>query len=358
MLVRPISTSSRVNDKRRTYDAATILDDEKKGVFRVLQIGRAKDEERKWRKRGRQQAPPPPRSASMTPDQSWGSVWPAPRTFHPATVPLPVRQGVVQTKAQVVPAKYANAELMKIPNFLHLTPPVISTHCSAISKFCTAWPKGLETEEDIDKHFPVTITTCDHLNSNSSIRDRRARIVQLRLKVDSLPLDTHARDKMVRLVGDRFEKSFQWASTTNKLKSSMRVKEELLTSLVQRGDNSISCLERQRFVPIFAAVEKDLQQSPGLVSLQVPSDHYFPVDEGSESTEDGRDDYSSVENKEVSIIVTAAAAASISLSGSDNDEQEEDQTQDVIIVDDNNSEDPVTGVYRVMRGKTGHILCF
>ena len=61
-----------------------------------------------------------------------------------------------------------------------------------------------------------------------------------------------------------------------------------------------------------------------------------------ESTEDGRDDYSSVENKEVSIIVTAAAAASISLSGSDNDEQEEDQTQDVIIVDDdNNSEVPV-----------------
>ena len=82
---------------------------------------------------------------------------------------------MIQTKAQVVPSKYANAELMKIPNFLHLTPPVISTHCSAISKFCTAWPKGLETEEAIDKHFPVTVTTSDHLNSNSSIRDRRVR---------------------------------------------------------------------------------------------------------------------------------------------------------------------------------------
>ena len=57
MLVRPISTSSRMNDRRRTYDATTILDDEKKGVFRVLQIGRPKDEERKWRKRGRQQVP-------------------------------------------------------------------------------------------------------------------------------------------------------------------------------------------------------------------------------------------------------------------------------------------------------------
>ena len=78
-----------------------------------------------------------------------------------------------------------------------------STHCSAISKFCTAWPKGPETEEDIEEHFPLTVTTSDHLNSNASIRDRRARIVQLRLNIDSLPLDTHARDKLIRLVGDR-----------------------------------------------------------------------------------------------------------------------------------------------------------
>ena len=132
----------------------------------------------------------------VDPDQSWGSDCSTPGTFHPATVPL-------QTTDQVVPSKYANAELMKIPNFLHLTPPVISTHYSAISKFCTAWPKGLETEEAIDKHFPVTVTTSDHLNSNSSIRDRRVRIVQLRLNLDSLPLDTHARDKMIRLVWDR-----------------------------------------------------------------------------------------------------------------------------------------------------------
>jgi len=208
MFIRPISTSCRVfarEDKRRTYDAATILEDEKKGVFRVLQLGKSKDGDRRLqRRRPGQTTPPPPRSASMTPDQSWGSVWPAAKTFHPATVPLPVRQGVVQTKSQVVPSKFANAELMKIPNFLHLTPPVISTHCSAIAKFCTAWPEGLETEEEVEAHFPITITTSDHLNSNSSIRDRRARIVQLRLKVDSLPLDSHARDKMIRLVGDRY----------------------------------------------------------------------------------------------------------------------------------------------------------
>ena len=41
-------------------------------------------------------------------------------------------------------------------------------------------------------------------------------------------------------------------------------------------------------------------------------DHYVPVDDGSDSAEDGHDE-NSVENKEVSTIVTAAAAASISL---------------------------------------------
>jgi len=213
MLVRPFSTSMSIHarfqskddksERKRNYDAASILEDEKKGVFRVLELKPTKEQRSVMQKR-RQVVTPPPRSASMTPDQSWGDVWPAARTFHPATVPLPIRQGVVQTKRQVVPAKYANAELMKIPNFLHLTPPVISTHCSAISKFCTEWPKGLDTEEDIANNFPITITTSDYLNSNSSIRDRRARIVTYRINVDSLALDSHARDKIIRLVGDRF----------------------------------------------------------------------------------------------------------------------------------------------------------
>ena len=139
----------------------------------------------------------------MKPDQRWGDVWPAARTFHPAVVPLPVRQGVVQTKAQVVPSKYGNTELMKIPNFLHLTPPVIKEHCAAIAKFCTAWPAGLETEEETERHFPLTFTASDYLNSSSSIRDRRSRIVQLRVNINSLPLDDHARDKFIRLVGPR-----------------------------------------------------------------------------------------------------------------------------------------------------------
>jgi small subunit ribosomal protein S35 len=102
----------------------------------------------------------------MVPTQNWESVWPTIRTFHPAVVPLPVRQGFISNKRkQVHPAKYGNVELMKvrtevcakvhcneeqgivpsfqIPNFLHLTPPVVKKHADLIKRFCTPWPKGI-----------------------------------------------------------------------------------------------------------------------------------------------------------------------------------------------------------------------
>jgi len=168
-------------------------------------LPKKKEAQRFVKRRGAVEAPPPDRGSRMKPDQTWGDVWPAPRTFHPAVVPLPVRQGVKQTKAHVIPSKWANTELMKIPNFLHLTPPVVSRHCAALAKFCTPWPKGLETDEDIDRHFPLTVVTGDYLHSSSSIRDRRARIVTTKFHVDSLPLDAHAKDKFLRLVGHRYD---------------------------------------------------------------------------------------------------------------------------------------------------------
>ena len=204
---RLITTSPVMADQEgrtRNFTAQSIMEDEKKGVFRVLTLGKSKESLKKsGRRRGELERSPPHRSQTMRPDQRWGDVWPAARTFHPSVVPLPVRQGVVQTKAQVIPSKYANTELMKVPNFLHLTPPVIKDHCTAISKFCTEWPAGLETDEEIEKHFPMSITVSDYLNSSSSIRDRRSRIVQLRINVNSLPMDDHARDKLIRLVGNR-----------------------------------------------------------------------------------------------------------------------------------------------------------
>ena len=65
---------------RRNFDAQTILDDEKKGVFRVLQIGKPRDGGRKqFKRRGGAMIPPPQRADSMKPDQAWGDVWPAAR---------------------------------------------------------------------------------------------------------------------------------------------------------------------------------------------------------------------------------------------------------------------------------------
>ena len=104
-----------------------------------------------------------------------------------------------------MPSKHANAELMKVPNFLHLSPPVVGQHCAALAKFCTAWPQGLDTEEEVEEHFPISLTYSDYLNSSSSVRDRRSRIVQIRINIKSLPLDEHARDKLIRLVGRRYD---------------------------------------------------------------------------------------------------------------------------------------------------------
>lgn len=73
----------------------------------------------------------PPRSNKMPVDQDWPSVWPVARVFHPASVPLPLHQGWVEP-GTTPPGKFANAELMKIPNFLHLTPPAIQRQCEAL----------------------------------------------------------------------------------------------------------------------------------------------------------------------------------------------------------------------------------
>lgn len=140
----------------------------------------------------------------MSVDQNWGNVWPGPRSFHPATVPLPLHQGYVE-KNRAPPGKYGNAELMKIPNFLHLTPPVIKKQCEALKKFCTTWPENLDTDERIQELFPLEVTSSDYCHSSPTIRDPMSRIVTMQIKLSNLKLDSHAKDKFLRLVGDRYD---------------------------------------------------------------------------------------------------------------------------------------------------------
>ncbi|XP_030372769.1 28S ribosomal protein S35, mitochondrial [Scaptodrosophila lebanonensis] len=170
--------------------------------FRVLNL-RAVKKQVAARREIKRDPVPPPRSNRMAVDQDWTAAWPGPRSFHPASVPLPLRQGYTERGA-AAPSKFANAELMKIPNFLHLTPPAIRQQCEAIKQFCTPWPKGLETEEKCKHHFPVEVVTTDFCHSLPTIRNPEARRVTVSLKLSELKFDAHAKDKFLRLVGERY----------------------------------------------------------------------------------------------------------------------------------------------------------
>uniref|UniRef100_A0A1B0GJ66 Small ribosomal subunit protein mS35 mitochondrial conserved domain-containing protein n=1 Tax=Lutzomyia longipalpis TaxID=7200 RepID=A0A1B0GJ66_LUTLO len=171
--------------------------------FRVINLRNVK-EQRVQRQEVKRFPVPPPRTEQMPVGQDWGAVWPGPRTFHPAAVPLPLRQGWVP-KGKAPPSKFVNTELMKIPNFLHLTPPVIKRQAEALRKFCTPWPEQLQTEKDIEEHFPVKVITSDYCHALPTIRNPLARIVSIQLNLSRLPLDRHAKDKFLRLVGDRYD---------------------------------------------------------------------------------------------------------------------------------------------------------
>lgn len=74
-----------------------------------------------------------PRTEDMDVNQDWPSVWPGPRSFNANSVPLPIRMGSRPDVLKRPPfKKVGNLELVKIPNFLHLTPKAIENHCAAI----------------------------------------------------------------------------------------------------------------------------------------------------------------------------------------------------------------------------------
>ncbi|KRZ10094.1 28S ribosomal protein S35, mitochondrial [Trichinella zimbabwensis] len=149
----------------------------------------------------------PPREQRQPIDQDWPSVWPVAQSFKASSVPLPLRMGFQKSRSKKPPPdKHANLELMKIPNFLHLTPPAIARHCEAIRKWCTPWPEQLNSDDRCRHYFPVQFEYHDYIHAGPTIRDSRSRVVSLRVHVRDLPLDYHAKDKLLRLVGDRYDK--------------------------------------------------------------------------------------------------------------------------------------------------------
>ncbi|XP_017556682.1 28S ribosomal protein S35, mitochondrial [Pygocentrus nattereri] len=146
-----------------------------------------------------------PRTERMTVDQDWTAVYPTAASFKPNSVPLPVRMGY-PVKRGVPPAKKGNLELIKIPNFLHLTPEAIKKHCEALKPFCTEWPAALDSDAKCEEHFPIQVESKAYVSAGPSLRNPNARIITLTVKLSSLNLDEHARKKLIRLSGERYNK--------------------------------------------------------------------------------------------------------------------------------------------------------
>eukprot|EP00066_Takifugu_rubripes_P004286 XP_003967536.1 PREDICTED: 28S ribosomal protein S35, mitochondrial [Takifugu rubripes] len=146
-----------------------------------------------------------PRTEKMPINQDWSAVYPSAAPFKANSVPLPVRMGY-PVKGGVTPGKKGNLELIKIPNFLHLTPAAIKKHCEALKPFCTEWPSALDTDAKCDELFPIKVTSTDYVSAGQSLRNPSARVVNIKVKLSSLNLDDHARKKMIKLVGERYDK--------------------------------------------------------------------------------------------------------------------------------------------------------
>ena len=70
--------------------------------------------------------------------------------------------------------------------------------------FCSTFAE-LENEELLEAHYPLQEITSDYLNSSSSLRDFRARVITFQFKLSSLFLDPASREKFQRLVGERYD---------------------------------------------------------------------------------------------------------------------------------------------------------
>jgi hypothetical protein len=116
----------------------------------------------------------PVKPQAVNPEADWSTVFHAAQPFSPYHVPLPVRMGRAETDS-VPPQALGNLELIKIPNFFHLTPPAIQKHCEALKPLCTPWPRKLPS-------LPVKIETRNYVFPGRSVRHEGSRKVVLSVR--------------------------------------------------------------------------------------------------------------------------------------------------------------------------------
>eukprot|EP00794_Sanderia_malayensis_P012771 gene12771-14082_t len=126
----------------------------------------------------------------------WPSIAAVAQSFNPAVIPLPIRMGRPRPNkvGDVPPIAQGNIELLKIPNFFHLTPPAIERHCAALKPLCTPWPENMTKK-------PIRIVTNNYIYPGPSIRHPDSKIVKLQVYLKDLELDEHAQNKLILLAG-------------------------------------------------------------------------------------------------------------------------------------------------------------
>ncbi|KAJ7383639.1 28S ribosomal protein S35, mitochondrial [Desmophyllum pertusum] len=133
----------------------------------------------------------------------WPSVFTGAQSYNPATIPIFFRMGrMKQNKPGFrLPRKaQGNLELMKVPNFFHLTPPAIERHCEALKPLCSEWPHTLDLSS-----VPLRVTTKNYLFAGPSLYHPGSRIVKLQVYLKDLVLDDHSRKKLIELAEDRYD---------------------------------------------------------------------------------------------------------------------------------------------------------
>lgn len=132
----------------------------------------------------------------------WSNFYEAANSYNAYIMPMEVRMGR-ETPKKVVKTPmldWGNVELLKIPNFLHLTPPAIKKHCEALKEYCSPWP----AYGNHPKCRPISVTTTNYIYSGPSIRHPDSRRVRLTVQLRNLNLSDHAYQKIVLLAGDRY----------------------------------------------------------------------------------------------------------------------------------------------------------
>jgi len=131
--------------------------------------------------------------------KDWPSAHPTPQSYNQNIIPLPIRMGRHWiNRIDPLPAEAdGNIELLKIPNFFHLTPPAIERHCEALKPYTTPFPKDV-----IDR--PIRITTINYLYDGPSVRHPNSRKIKFQVYVKDLQLTAVEETKLKRLLGKRY----------------------------------------------------------------------------------------------------------------------------------------------------------